>query len=219
MRALALIDGEHYAPVVRDALVELPYDIVGCVLVGGAEKLRGGEDYGVPVLPSLEAAIVELSPDVVLDLSDEPVLGPPARFRLAARVLAHGIAYEGADFRFDPPRFEPITRPSIAVIGTGKRVGKTAVTGHVASELAKAQSVVVVAMGRGGPPEPELVEVKPTLAELLQISRAGLHAASDHLETAALTGVPTQIGAPSTSWCGATARLIIAPPWSLPVFE
>ncbi|MCY7302673.1 MAG: 2,3-diphosphoglycerate synthetase [Thermoleophilia bacterium] len=191
MRAVAVIDGEHYAAVVRDALVELPYDIVGCVLVGGTEKLRGGEDYGVPLLASLEEAIVELAPDVVLDLSDEPVLGPPARFRLAARVLALGIPYEGADFRFDPPRFEPSTRPSIAVIGTGKRVGKTAVTGHVAGELARERSVVVVAMGRGGPPEPELVEVRPTVADLLRISRAGLHAASDHLETAALTGVPT----------------------------
>jgi len=188
---VALIDGEHYAPVVRDALGELPYDIVACVLVGGTEKLRGGEDYGVPLVASLDEAIVELSPDVVLDLSDEPVLGPPARFRLAARVLAHGIPYEGADFRFDPPHFDPITTPSIAVIGTGKRVGKTAVTGHVASELARARSVVVVAMGRGGPREPELVAVRPTVADLLRISRAGLHAASDHLETAALTGVPT----------------------------
>ena len=25
-RAIALIDGEHYAPVVRDALAELPYE-------------------------------------------------------------------------------------------------------------------------------------------------------------------------------------------------
>ncbi|MEO7662284.1 2,3-diphosphoglycerate synthetase [Gaiella sp.] len=188
---MAMIDGEHYAPVVRDALVELPYDIVGCVLVGGTEKLRGGEDYGVPLLASLEEAVAELSPDVVLDLSDEPVLGPPARFRLAARALALGIPYEGADFRFDPPRFEAIARPSIAIIGTGKRVGKTAVTGHVAGELARERNVVVVAMGRGGPPEPELVEVRPTVADLLRISRSGMHAASDHLETAALTGVLT----------------------------
>lgn len=186
-----MIDGEHYAPVVRDALVELPYDIVGCVLVGGTEKLRGGEDYGVPLSATLEEAIAALSPDVVLDLSDEPVLGPPARFRLAARALALGVPYEGADFRLDPPHFEPISTPSIAVIGTGKRVGKTAVTGHVASVLARDRNVVVVAMGRGGPPEPELVEVRPTVADLLRISRTGLHAASDHLETAALTGVAT----------------------------
>ena len=46
-------------------------------------------------------------------------------------------------------------------------------------------------MGRGGPAEPELVETPPTLDELLALSRAGRHAASDHLETAALAGVPT----------------------------
>ena len=28
-----------------------------CVFVGGTEKLRGGEDYGVPLAASLEAAI------------------------------------------------------------------------------------------------------------------------------------------------------------------
>ena len=90
------------------------------------------EHYGVPLAASLEEAIAEHAPDVVLDLSDEPVLGPPARFRLAARALALGVPYEGADFRLEPPRFEPIRTPSVAVIGTGKRVGKTAVTGHVA---------------------------------------------------------------------------------------
>ena len=46
-RALVLIDGEHYAPVVRDALEALPYEVVGALLVGGTEKIRGGEDYGV----------------------------------------------------------------------------------------------------------------------------------------------------------------------------
>jgi cyclic 2,3-diphosphoglycerate synthase len=38
---------------------------------------------------------------------------------------------------------------------------------------------------------PEVVQVAPTLEELLKISRAGGHAASDYLETAALAGVPT----------------------------
>jgi cyclic 2,3-diphosphoglycerate synthetase len=45
-------------------------------------------------------------------------------------------------------------------------------------------------MGRGGPAEPELVETAPTLDELLALSRSGRHAASDHLEAAALAGVP-----------------------------
>jgi cyclic 2,3-diphosphoglycerate synthetase len=52
-------------------------------------------------------------------------------------------------------------------------------------------SVVVVAMGRGGPAEPERIEVAPTVDALIELSRSGRHAASDHLETAALVGVET----------------------------
>jgi len=185
MRAVVVIDGEHYVPVVRDALAALPYDVAGVFFAGGTEKLRGGEDYGVPVVDDFVGA------DVVVDLSDEPVLGPRERLRLASRVLAAGIPYEGADFRFEPPVYEPFPLPSVAVIGTGKRVGKTAVTGHVARTLARSLDVVVVAMGRGGPPEPEVVETPPTVASLLQRSREGRHAASDHFETAAASGVVT----------------------------
>ena len=104
--------------------------------------------------------------EVVVDLSDEPVLGPAERFRWISRALAAGIAYVGADFRFDPPAFAPFELPSIAVIGTGKRVGKTAVTAHLARLLAREHDVLVVAMGRGGPPEPELVEEPPSVADL-----------------------------------------------------
>ena len=111
--------------------------------------------------------------------------------RWASRALAAGLPYVGADFRFDPPVFEPVDAPSIAVIGTGKRVGKTAVTGHLARLLARDRDVVVVAMGRGGPAEPEVIETPPTVDDLLALSRAGRHAASDHLETAAVCGVPT----------------------------
>jgi cyclic 2,3-diphosphoglycerate synthetase len=190
-RALAIIDGEHYPPVVRDALAELPYDVVAAVLVGGTEKLRGTDDYGVPLVANVEAAIDRYRPELVVDLSDEPVLGPVERFALASRVLTHGIAYAGADFRLDPPALEPFGRPSLAVVGTGKRVGKTALTGHLAQLLATRARVVVVAMGRGGPPDPETVAVQPTVEALVALSRAGRHAASDHLETAALVGVET----------------------------
>lgn len=190
-RALALIDGEHYAPVVRDALRELPHEVVGALFVGGVEKLRGGDEYGVPVVHDLEEALGRFEPDVVLDLSDEPVLGPRERFRLASRVLARGVAYEGADFSLRPPSFEPFGLPSLAVIGTGKRLGKTAVTGYAAQLLADDHDVVVVSMGRGGPPEPQVADIRPTVEDLLALSRSGAHAASDYLETAALAGVPT----------------------------
>ena len=167
MRAVALIDGEHYAPVVREALAALPYDVVGAILVGGTEKIRGGEEYGVPLVQSLDA----VEADVVFDLSDEPVLGPRRRFLWASRALALGLPY--------------------VVIGTGKRVGKTAVTGHVARLLARDRDVVVVSMGRGGPRDPEIAETPPTIEELVALARSGRHAASDYLETAALARVPT----------------------------
>jgi cyclic 2,3-diphosphoglycerate synthetase len=191
VRAVALIDGEHYAPVVRDALADVPHDIVAAVVVGGMEKLRGPADYGVPLAAGVEQAIHEYRPDVVLDLSDEPVLGPEERMHLVSRVLALGVPYEGAGFRFDPPPLAPLPVASLAVVGTGKRVGKTAVTGHVARTLGTDRRLVVVAMGRGGPAEPEEILAPPTVETLLALSRDGRHAASDHLEIAALTGALT----------------------------
>ena len=191
-RALVLIDGEHYPAVVRDAIAELPFDIAAAVIVGGTEKLRGGEeDYGVPLLRDLDEALAEHEPELVYDLSDEPVLGPKERLRLASRVLARGVRYEGGDFAFRPPELQEFPLPSLAVIGMGKRVGKTAVTGHIARLLARDRDVVVVSMGRGGPREPEVVETPPTVEALLERSRAGSHAASDFLETAAVARVPT----------------------------
>ena len=190
-RALAIVDGEHYPSVVRDALAELPFDVVAAVRIGGTEKLDGEADYGVPLEPDLHDALERLRPDVVLDLSDEPVLGPIERFRVAGSVLARRIPYVGADFRLDPPPEAPFPLPSIAVVGTGKRIGKTAVTAHVARLLSRERQVVVVAMGRGGPSAPETITVRPTVEDLVALSRAGRHAASDHLETAALTGVTT----------------------------
>jgi cyclic 2,3-diphosphoglycerate synthase len=222
VRAVALIDGEHYAPVVRDALRALPYDWVGAILVGGTEKLRGEGDYGVPLVDSFGDA------EVVVDLSDEPVLGPAARFRWISRALAAGLPYVGADFRFEPPTFEPFELPSIAVIGTGKRVGKTAVTGHLARLLSRDRDVVVVAMGRGGPAEPELIEEPPSVADLVERSRAGHHATSDHLETAVLCGVPTigcrragggLAGAVFTSNVSAGARLAVARGADVVIFD
>ncbi|HET8652581.1 MAG TPA: hypothetical protein VFM13_08425 [Gaiellaceae bacterium] len=191
MRALALIDGEHYAPVVRDAIRELPHDVVGALLVGGTEKLVGGDEYGVEVVHDFDEALERFEPEVAVDMSDEPVLGPRERFRLASRFLARGVAYEGADFSLRVPEYGPFDLPSLAVIGTGKRLGKTAVTGYVARLLSEELDLVVVSMGRGGPAEPQIADLRPTVEDLLQLSRAGAHAASDYLETAALSGVPT----------------------------
>ena len=180
MKAVAVVDGEHYPEVVRDALRDLPYEFVAVLLVGGTDKLRGEPDYGVPLVADLPDDV-----DAVIDLTDE------RRPELVARALAAGLPYIGSDFRYDPPPLHPFELPSISVIGTGKRVGKTAVSTHLARMLARDRSVVCVAMGRGGPAEPELVTEPPTIEELVARSRAGQHAASDFLELAALAGVPT----------------------------
>lgn len=191
MRALALIDGEHYPDVVLAAFAELPHEVVGAVLLGGSEKLRGDPDYGVPLYRDLAEGLDSAGAELVVDLSDEPIADPRTRFRLASRTLAAGLPYEGADFRFEPVRFAPLDVPALAVIGSGKRVGKTAVAGHVARLLARTREIVVVAMGRGGPPDPVVAEASPTVNDLVGLSRAGAHAASDYLEDAALAGVVT----------------------------
>ena len=48
---LALVDGEHYPPVVRAALEQArpATDVVAALLLGGTEKLAGDPDYGVPL--------------------------------------------------------------------------------------------------------------------------------------------------------------------------
>ncbi|MDQ3866648.1 MAG: cyclic 2,3-diphosphoglycerate synthetase, partial [Actinomycetota bacterium] len=190
-RALALIDGEHYAEVVTAAFSALPYEIVGAVTLGGAEKLRGDEDYRVPLYGTLAEGLEQAGAEIVVDLSDEPVLTPPDRLRLASRTLAAGVPYVGADFRFEPVPFAPFSVPSLAVIGSGKRVGKTAVAGHVARLLDERHEVVVVAMGRGGPSDPVVVDEPPGVEDLLSRARSGAHAASDYLEDAALARVVT----------------------------
>jgi cyclic 2,3-diphosphoglycerate synthase len=228
VRALALIDGEHYPDVVRVAFVAIPHDVTGAVLVGGTEKLRGGEDYGVPLYDTLEEGLEATGAEAVVDLSDEPVLDPRRRFELASRALAAGVSYLGADFRFDPVHFEPFELPALAVIGTGKRVGKTAVAGHVARLLARDREVVVVAMGRGGPREPVVAEPEPALEDLLALSRSGVHAASDYLEDAAMARVTTVgarrcggglAGAPFFSNLQPAARLAASLGPDLVVFE
>src|SRR4051794_9995770 len=159
-------------------------------------------EIGVPVVvgdnpaQGLAAALERFRPDVVIDLSDEPVVDARSRLRLAAQALLAGIPYQGADFRLDPPpRPRVATKPSIAVIGTGKRTGKTAVSAHLARTLAAAgRAPLVVAMGRGGPPEPELIDPATfdlSPAGLVALAGSGRHAASDHLEDALMARVAT----------------------------
>ncbi|MGH2769232.1 MAG: 2,3-diphosphoglycerate synthetase, partial [Actinomycetota bacterium] len=80
------------------------------------------------------------------------------------------------------------------VIGTGKRTGKTAIAGMAARALKDAgHRPIVVAMGRGGPAEPEVIEAGARIdpRSLLRLVEEGRHAASDYIEDALTSGVGT----------------------------
>ena len=175
---------------------------VAAAFLGGTEKLKEGTDYGLPLVKAedpvsaVERALREHEVEVVVDLSDEPVVGYRERMRIASLVLAAGARYRGSDFDLKPPEYHAVsTKPSLAVIGTGKRVGKTAVAGYLARLLAKnGFAPGVVSMGRGGPSEPEVIrgdEMEVGSDYLLEALTRGAHAASDCYETAALSRVVT----------------------------
>ena len=254
-----VIDGEHYPPVVAAALDGLRgrYEIVAGLFAGGREKLRGGEDaaprlaaqFGLPrldavdprepavarLLDAVRASLREARAEALVDLSDEPVIGYRERFLLMSAALAEGARYVAADTEVRPQDFARVRNvPTVGVIGTGKRVGKTALSGWLTrrldARLSTAGGVLVVAMGRGGPPEPELVPGSDGLgpAELLAASRRGRHAASDCYEDAALAGVTTVgcrrcggglAGAPFDDNVRAALPLVEASGAALAVFE
>ena len=206
MRVLFLIDGEHYPPVVLDAMRSVQDSLgaegVAAAFLGGTEKIKAGTDYGVPLVKgadpvsAVERALSRYEVDAVVDLSDEPVIGYKERMKIASLALYAGARYLGSDFELEPPDLHPVsTKPSLAVIGTGKRVGKTAVSGYLARLLAdEGFDPGVVSMGRGGPPHPEVIEghkLEVGSEYLLEALARGAHAASDYYETAALSRVTT----------------------------
>ena len=214
-KMLCLVDGEHYLPVTKEAIDTLNkfehIDIVAAVFIGGTEKLRDDspDTYSEKLGVSVEFAkdkdipydiIVDMirkyDIDTVMDLSDEPILDYPKRFKIACKVLNKGIIYEGPDFKFEPTsQYEIMEKPSITILGTGKRIGKTAVSGFVSRLIDKnGYEPCVIAMGRGGPEEPEIVhgeKIEINAEFLLEQSEKGVHAASDHWEDALMSRILT----------------------------
>jgi cyclic 2,3-diphosphoglycerate synthetase len=207
MRCVVIVDGEHYPPVTEAALRALGptgREVVGVVLAGGTEKLAArsglrldGHEVrsGVDPLLVFEETLQDLEPDAVVDLSDDPVLDYRVRHAYAGVALSRGVAYEGADFRFNPPpRPRVASLPSVAIIGTGKRSGKTSISAYAARTLKGEHNPIVVAMGRGGPPEPDVIrggELSLGPDDLLRLAAAGKHAASDYIEDALMARVTT----------------------------
>lgn len=215
-KMVCLVDGEHYLPVTKsaiDTLNDLEHiDVVAIVFVGGTEKLRTDDEdsyskmMGMPVhfgpdenqIPYdlIIEMIKDYDADVVMDLSDEPVLDYSKRFKLASKIIASGIEYQGPDFKFEPvTQYDIAEKPCLKILGTGKRIGKTAVSAFASRLIDKnGYEPCVVAMGRGGPEEPEVVrggEMEITPEFLMEQSDNGVHAASDHWEDALMSRILT----------------------------
>lgn len=207
-----LVDGEHYIPNIKDTLerVRERFDIAVAIFIGGTEKIASPEEVRESLGLTVEFAEKDHGPDpeavgriagdygveMVLDLSDEPIVNYDIRMRIACEVLAKEIVYEGADFRFNPMRFKKMfSKPSMAIWGTGKRIGKTAIGGFVGRSLKEAGlRPGIVTLGRGGPPQPEMIrgdQINMDPTYLLGKYKEGFHAASDHFEDALTSRVIT----------------------------
>jgi cyclic 2,3-diphosphoglycerate synthase len=215
-KMICLVDGEHYFPVTKSALDTLDIiennEIVAVIFIGGTEKLRetsediieeklgrsvyfGPDHHKIPY-DLIDEKIEEYNADVIMDLSDEPIVDYSIRFKIATIVLSHGIPYEGPDFKFYPlAEHDVLKKPSVKILGTGKRIGKTAVSAYAARIIHKNHyNPCVVAMGRGGPEEPEIVrgdQLEITPQFLMEQSDKGIHAASDHWEDALMSRILT----------------------------
>lgn len=206
-RAIVLIDGEHYPPITRmmlDHVRARGREVVGAVFLGGIEKLSSGEPIlsdvptvAISSLHDLVEVLVRFHPDVVIDLSDEPVVSTTDRLRYASVLMAEDIAYEGEGFRFEPPRapHDLTSKHSVTVIGSGKRTGKTAVCAALARYVRdQGKTPLIVAMGRGGPAEPVVTyggSAAPTVDELIDRADRGEHAATDAYEDAVIARCTT----------------------------
>lgn len=214
LKAIVLIDGEHYIPVTKSALerlkTESDYSLVGAAFLGSAGKIGGVRNLTkleIPVVAQegdmrdesslfscVQNAIAKFSPDVVIDLSGEPVLSFQIRMRLANLILSSGISYRGADFLFEPGKLADIAeRPAISIVALGKRAGKTSLSICAAKILSERYRPVIITMGRGGPQTPELIEgdkIKITPEFLLSQVDLGRHASGDNYEDALFARIP-----------------------------
>ncbi len=206
---IVLIDGEHYPQVTYDAITMLkkiyPGKFKGIIFLGGTEKLVeddlksffGEKLFEIKDIDAdFQEALRYFKPDIVYDLSDEPVVNYIIRMKIASFCLYHKCSYMGPDFLFSYERENIRCRkPALSIIGTGKRIGKTAVSSYISKVYTGENvNVCIIAMGRGGPKTPQVIrgdKININPEYLLGISNKGMHASSDYIEDALMARVNT----------------------------
>ena len=216
-RALALIDGEHYAPVVRAALEELPYDFVAAHLVGGTEKLRDDSDYGVVLADDLDAH----SPSTGRSSSS---ISRTSRCSGRGSVSGSRAACSLPGFRTSAPTSASTRRCSSRF--RFPRSGSSVPASAWGRQRSPRTPPVVRARPEGRrrrdgtrrPAEPEVATVAPDIDALLELSRAGgmrrpttsrplrSPASRPSAAGAAAAGSPVRSRSPTSPGCEACGR-------------
>ena len=125
-RLAALIDGEHYPQVNLDAIKILKErfsgSFAGIIFLGGTEKLviNNLESYFGEKVFSIKNIDIDFmealdffKPDLIYDLSDEPVVNYIIRMKIASFCIARNSAYMGPDFLFEPEEKNQIGRAHV----------------------------------------------------------------------------------------------------------
>ena len=191
MRTVVLVDGEHYPPVTRWAIAtatERGHDVVGALFVGGIEKIEPGSlpDLGVPTRSGGDRPRWRRCADAIDDLASRA--GARSVRRAGAGLpRAHGarrrwrctmgVPYAGPTSgstrrprRRAPPRPDPRRDRD----RQAHRQDRDQRRGGAARGARPGLDPVVVAMGRGGPPEPQVAEAGAIdLERLVELVRAG----------------------------------------------
>jgi cyclic 2,3-diphosphoglycerate synthetase len=209
---LALIDGEHYLPVTKEAIEKLNsvsnQEVAAAMFLGGTEKIGDFDEvknyldlplYFLDQKSSFQKIVKEIKLKfkitTIFDLSDDPVIDSQDRMDFACATLFEGCNYKGADFQFTPINFLKSNKPVINVIGSAKRVGKTAAAGYIARVINETEwTPCILTMGRGGPEIPEVIrgdQLSITAESLIEVAEQGKHAASDYWEDALTSRIIT----------------------------
>ncbi len=133
---MVLVDGEHYPPVVAAALEGLrrryqswspgcsPAGARSCAAARARRSAASPPSSGCPRLDAVDPVRGDSGRDlgrhagglraaraaVLVDLSDEPVVGYRERFLLMSAALAEGARYEAADTEVRPQEFARLGR-------------------------------------------------------------------------------------------------------------
>ena len=212
---LFLIDTHHKFDVSKAAIIKCLGNYDEClinnvlvVIIAEGDKENVGE--GVKVLLNEWGTIIIKNKDelyklkkimqdnkinIFYDLSDEPVISPDLRLSMMGLAYSARVDYCcGNLFLQGKKENAKICKPVIKIIGNGKRVGKTTVSICLTNYLKeKGYKPLIVALGRGGAPEPCILD--PGKINFIKYLHEGVrkkqHMASDYIEDAFFTGVPT----------------------------